>query len=212
MKRLSHALGIAFASLVTLGVLASPPEEPKINECVDANGNIVYQDDPCPETPRLAVAASALPTPPQSDAIRPAPAVKRPKPGSARAVRPQEWFVIAPAHRTQLTSRAGGALHAASSHSAPPEETWRVFVAAIGAGDRAAAAACLTPSALARLESDASTLPVEKLREIVNTFTRVVVDGEVGPFWSIHASRPGLPPKWIFFERTERGEWKIAAI
>jgi hypothetical protein len=46
----------------------------------------------------------------------------------------------------------------------------------------------------------------------VKTFSRIEVDGEVGPFWSIHGLRPGKPPKWIFLEWTERGGWKIAAI
>lgn len=95
---------------------------------------------------------------------------------------------------------------------ASPEKTWRTFVAAIESGDGAAAAACLTSSALAGLGADVEPLRLDELRATVGAFTRIQVDGEIGPFWSIHARRPHRPPKWIFFERTARGEWKIAAI
>ena len=38
-----------------------------------------------------------------------------------------------------------------------------------------------------------------------------VYQGDLGPFWSIRALRAGMRPKWIFFERTGSGEWKIGA-
>jgi hypothetical protein len=195
MKHVPHVLPAAVASLLAFGVLASTPEEPKIHECRDAAGNVMYQDDPCPETPRPEVAAPAPTKPPAATAERRAPARVAPVPTASRALRQREWSVAA----------TGGRF-------ASPEDTWRAFVSAIGSGDRAAAAACLTPSALRGLGADAGPFPLEALRATVSAFTRIEVDGEVGPFWSIRASRPNARPLWIFFERDERGEWKIAAI
>jgi hypothetical protein len=212
MKLVPHVLPAAFGLLLTLGVLASPTEEPKIHECRDANGNVVYQDDPCPETPRRKVAAPVPSKPPAATADPHAPAAVPSSPAAGRAVRPWEWTVIEPARGGRPPIAARSAIQPPTGRFASPEQTWRAFVAAIGSGDRTAAAACLTSSALARLGADAETFPIEKLRETVNTFTRIEIDGEVGPFWSIHASRPNMPPRWIFFERNGRGEWKIAAI
>lgn len=93
-----------------------------------------------------------------------------------------------------------------------PEQTWRSFLAAIEAGDRGAAAACLTPTALENLGSDLETFPVDEMRRMVGTFTRIESDGDLGPFWSIHGVREGERPKWLFFEETVGGEWKIAGI
>jgi hypothetical protein len=95
---------------------------------------------------------------------------------------------------------------------ATPEKTLKTFVGAVAAGDRTLVLACLTSSALADLGPDVEALPLEKLRETVNSFTGYVTEGDLGPFWSIRAKRGGLRPKWIFFERTGTGEWKIAAI
>ena len=195
MKLVPYVLPAAFGSLLALGALASTPEEPKIHECTDAAGNVVYQDDPCPEAPPPAIATPA-PSKPRAPAVeRRAPVRAAPAPAASRAPRTREWKVVATGARF-----------------ASPEDTWRDFVAAIGSGDRAAAAACLTPSALRGLGADARSLPLEALRETVGAFTRIEVDGEAGPFWAIRASRPSARPRWIFFERTERGEWKIAAI
>jgi hypothetical protein len=173
---------------------------------------VLYQDEPCPEPKHRKVVAPAPSKPPASTAERGAPAGVPPAPVADPAPRPREWSVIEPAGADRLPGDAGGALHAPSGRFASPESTWRAFVSAIGRGDRAAAAACLTSSALVRLGGGAESFPLEELRATVSVFTRIAVDGEVGPFWSIHASRPGLRPKWIFFERTARGEWKIAAI
>jgi hypothetical protein len=87
---------------------------------------------------------------------------------------------------------------------ATPEKTLKTFVGAVIAGDRALVSACLGPKVEA--------IPLEKLREMVSSFTRYVAEGDLGPFWSIRVQRAGLRPKWIFFERTGTGEWKIAAI
>lgn len=93
-----------------------------------------------------------------------------------------------------------------------PEKTLETFVGAVTAGDRALVLACLTSSALADLGPDVDAIPLQKLRETVSSFVGYVAEGDLGPFWSIRAKRAGLRPKWIFFERTGTGEWKIAAI
>ena len=95
---------------------------------------------------------------------------------------------------------------------ATPEKTLKTFVGAVTAGDRALVLACLTSSALAEIGPDTDAIPLEKLRETVSSFTGFVPEGDLGPFWSIRAKRAGLRPKWIFFEQTGTGEWKIAAI
>jgi hypothetical protein len=82
----------------------------------------------------------------------------------------------------------------------------------VRSGDRAAALECLTSSALAEHGSRAESLRLDELLETVNAITRVVPEGEVGPFWAIRGDRGTARPKWIFLERTERGDWKIGAI
>ena len=156
-------------SALVLGSMAA--DEPStIYECTDANGNVVYQDDPCIE------AAPVAPKP------APRPAEPAP-PGRPVDVR---W--------------------------ASPQKTLQTFVGAVKAGNRALVLSCLTSSALAELGPDAAALPLETLRETVGSFTGYVAEGDLGPFWSIRALRKGMRPKWIFFERTGTGEWKIAAI
>ena len=102
--------------------------------------------------------------------------------------------------------------HPVDARWATPQKTLDTFVGAVLAGDRALVLSCLTSSALADLGPDAEMLPLEKLRETVSSFTGYVVEGDLGPFWSIRALRSGLRPKWIFFERTGTGEWKIVGI
>lgn len=52
---------------------------------------------------------------------------------------------------------------------------------------------------------------MDSLLETVTSFTGYISEGDLGPYWSIRALRPGTRPKWIFFERTISGEWKIVA-
>jgi len=93
-----------------------------------------------------------------------------------------------------------------------PETTWRTFIAAIEGGDRTVAGACLTPAALERIGPDAESIPLEDLRSMLSMFTRIENGGDLGPFWSIYGIRSNRRPKWIFFEQTANGEWKIAGI
>jgi hypothetical protein len=95
---------------------------------------------------------------------------------------------------------------------ATPESTLRTFIGAVNAGDRALAVSCLTSFALSDLGPEPDDLPLDDLRETVGSFTGYVAEGDLGPFWSIRALREGARPKWIFFERTGAGEWKIQGI
>jgi len=47
---------------------------------------------------------------------------------------------------------------------------------------------------------------------MLNTFTRIDDGGDIGPFWTIQGVREKQRPKWILFEETPTGEWKIAGI
>jgi hypothetical protein len=160
----------------------APVEEGKIYECTDSKGEIVYQGEPCPE---VAPAPKALATP------KPRPAKPPAKPHSQKPP---------PSRGT------------ADSRWATPEKTLKTFVGAVTAGDRALILGCLTSGALADLGPDEQAIPLEKLKEMVNSFTAYVTEGDLGPFWSVRAKRSGQRPKWIFLERTETGEWKIASI
>ena len=186
MKRVSGFVLLSAAPLLALGLLA-PAEEGKIYECTDAKGQVVYQDEPCLE----AVPAAPKPPVAPKPRVTPKPATPPPKP------RPPE---PAPPGR------------AVDARWATPEKTLKTFVGAVMAGDRALVLSCLTASALADLGPALEALPLEKLRETVSSFTGYVAEGDLGPFWSIRALRAGMRPKWIFFERTGAGEWKIAAI
>jgi len=178
-------LGVAllWASLALASDGGAVPEEGKIHECTDAKGRVVYQDAPCFET--MPVAPKHQPPP------------KPPRAGPPARPLPQE----VPHPRGPVDARW-----------ATPEKTLKTFVGAVTAGDRTLVLACLTSSALDDLGPDVESLPLEQLRETVSSFTGYVTEGDLGPFWSIRAKRGGLRPKWIFFERTGTGEWKIAAI
>jgi hypothetical protein len=95
---------------------------------------------------------------------------------------------------------------------ATPEATLRTFIGAIDAGDRELAVSCLTSYALGDLGPDPGELPLDELKVTVAAFTGYVNEGDLGPYWSIRALRKGMKPKWIFFERTGAGEWKIGGI
>ncbi len=182
MKPFAAVVLLSAGPLLALGVLA-PAEEGKIYECKDAKGQVVYQDEPCLE----AVSVAPKPT----VAVKPPPSAPRAMPHTPDR----------PPSRGPVDARW-----------ATPEKTLKTFVGAVTAGDRALVLACLTSSALADLGPGVDAIPLEKLRETVSSFVGYVAEGDLGPFWSIRAKRAGLRPKWIFFERTGTGEWKIAAI
>jgi len=198
--------------------VASPDPAGKIYECTDADGQVVYQDEPCVEAAPPPVAKPAkTPKPP-----KPPKTAKGPKPAKASSAskapvitKPEAaaipWVVVptqVPPHRFDVPPAAGPV----DARWATPEKTLRTFVGAVKAGDGTLVLSCLTSEALATLGPDLVELPLEQLKETVNSFTGFVAEGDVGPFWSIRALRAGMRPKWIFFERTGSGEWKIGWI
>ncbi len=212
MRLLRYVRAAAIGSVLTLLALAAPAKEPKIHACRDASGNLVCQYDPCPETPLAAAGAPATSQAPERTVDRAASIAVPPSSTAGQGSRPQAWTVGETARRDRSSDATGRTPRPPSGGFGSPKQTWSAFVAAIGSGDRAAAAACLTPSALARLGAETGAFPFEKLREAIKSFTRVEAGDQVGPFWFTHASRPDARPVWIFFERTARGEWKIASI
>jgi hypothetical protein len=185
------ALTCCVVSALSLASIAADPEQ-KIHACKNAKGDVVYQDGPCVEP------ATALPKPKTAPAQK--PAVVKPK----AAQKSQPVIALPPA-----VVPSGRAV---DSRWATPEKTLQTFMGALKAGDKALALSCLTASALADRGWDAASFPLETLRETVGSFTALVSEGDLGPFWSIRALRAGMRPKWIFFERTAGSEWKIAAI
>jgi hypothetical protein len=188
MKLARSVLTYLAGSALALGSIAAD-EPSKIHECTDVKGNVVYQDDPCIE---------AVPVPPKPQVA--------PKP---RVVAKPRAAALPPAPRPAGPAPPGRLVDA---RWATPEKTLRTFVGAVKAGDRALVLSCLTSQALADLGPDAEALPLERLNETVSSFTGYVSEGDLGPFWSIRALREGTRPKWIFFEETGNGEWKIGAL
>jgi hypothetical protein len=92
-----------------------------------------------------------------------------------------------------------------------PQQTWQVFVGAMRGGDRDLAVSCLTSTALEESGPPIASLPKEALLEAANAFGRVEIGGDFGPFRTARARTNGRT-KWILFERTRNGEWKIAAM
>jgi hypothetical protein len=205
-------------SALAFGSMAAD-EPPKIYECKDADGNIVYQDDPCIETPAAAAKPPSVAKPktvakPKAKE-RTTVAAKPKVPVLSKIVTTPEaaalpWVAVIPP--SPRASEPPPPRYPVGARWASPEKTLRTFVDALKSRDRELVVSCLTPSALADLGADAETFPMEKLRETVGSFTGYVIEGDLGPFWSIRALRAGLRPKWIFFEKTGDGTWKIGAI
>lgn len=227
-----------FLVFALIPILAGCPwlmagEEDEIHFCEDADGNIVLQTDPCPEpvVPET-VAPPAKPPPP---APRPTtarqsspPVVRVPAPVATVAMpkvrRSTSGWTLIP--RTPSASRTPrsvskrqsfptslvGATHRATPNFVSPESTWRTFVTAVEGDDPAGVGACLTPAALEQLGPDAGSIRLEDLRSMLGKFTRIENGGDLGPLWSIYGIRANQRPKWIFFEQTASGEWKIAGI
>lgn len=216
MNRFLVVSVLSAAPLLALGS-AVFADEGGIHECKDANGQLVYQDEPCLEAvpaPTKPVAKTTPKTQPKTSAkpARVAKSPKAPKPAIAQPpeVHPENWVVTPPPAARHVEPAPTGRSN--DGRLATPEKTLQTFVEAVKAGDRTLVLSCLTSSALADLGPDPPELPMEKLRETVDSFTGYVAEGDLGPFWSIRAQRGAERPKWIFFERTGSGDWKIAAI
>jgi hypothetical protein len=175
------------------GTLAEKP--PEIHACTDGNGNVTYQSDPCDEA---IPAPIAKPT----RAVAPSPPPAPRTPVSIPRVVPTLEEDELPAER----------IGPADPRLASPRQTWRTFLDAMRNGDRALAAACLTSSALRESGHAIESLPVEKLRERADALPEIDIGGDAGPFRVATARQRGLRPKWIFFEKSRNGDWKIAAM
>jgi len=220
-------LAIAFGTMVVLGSGLAMSDDDEIYTCRDENGVPSFQNDPCPELSEktiaisepAAVQVSRTTAPKAKPAARKrasAPVVKSPTtkvPQSQRRV--ATWSRVPPAENPPpiSTRNLGKQTFSIRLDTAPatpsfvsPEQTWRAFLAAVEIGDPGRAAACLTPAARETLG------PLDDLRRMLNTFRRIDDGGNVGPFWTIRGVREKQRPKWILFEETPTGEWKIAGI
>ena len=210
-------------TLMVVAALSAPSmaaeETPTIYECTIPGGDTVYQDEPClapaPVPPAPAPAPTSNPKPaarPKRDA-KPKPAAKsKPTAKSKPAANPIK-FVVPKTGRPELPSLTLPVSNrSVDARWQTPNTTLKTFVSAIEAGDRSAIVACLTASALADWGPEPGALPLDELRKTVDSFTEYVAEGDLGPYWSIRALRTGMRPKWIFFERTGDGEWKIGAL
>lgn len=192
---------------------ATAPDPPgKIYECTAADGQVVYQDEPC---------IVAAPAPPVAKPQKSSKSTKTTKP--TKVTKPPVRVITKPSPATipwvarpsQLPTRRFDVPPASGPVDprwATPEKTLQTFVGAVKSGDGTLVVSCLTSEALAQLGPDPAELPLEQLQVTVNSFTGFVPEGDVGPFWSIRALRAGMRPKWILFERTGSGEWKIGWI
>jgi hypothetical protein len=217
-RRRFPVLALISALVAGPGLLAT--EEDEVHFCQDDDGKIVLQTDPCPEP---IVPEPTPPPAPTTQASRPSsgPAVRSPSPKVRRST--SGWTLIprtpaaSQAPRSALgrqsfpTSLSGVSRPMGPSFTSP-ELTWRTFVAAVEGDDHAGAGACLTPAALEQLGPDADSIPLADLRSMLERFTRIENGGDLGSFWSIYGVRANQRPKWIFFEQTDTGEWKIAGI
>ena len=185
--------------LSVLPIFAAEEEEYDPNElftCTAADGTVSLQQEPCevPKPPPKKRTEAA----PKSNTKGTAPAPALPK---AKGV----TYVLRESATPNPTV-------APPLKNVPWEPTWKAFVEAMNQGDGESALRCLTSRALREMGPRIQSSAPEALKEMLGPFDRVVVEGDVGPYWSIRVLRSGARPKWVFFERTARGEWKIAAI
>jgi hypothetical protein len=227
---MNHARRIIVLAAISVFTVAgfAVADDDEIYTCRDVDGNITFQDDPCPEIPETVAlpVASAPPPKPEPPIRRPKPATPKPEPKPRTltlSTATTSWTIVPPDQNPPpLRARSLGKqtfptrLDPAGPIKSPsfvsPEQTWLTFLAAIETGDRAAAVSCLTPTALEHLGSDLEIFPLEQMRRMVHAFTSIENDGDLGPYWSIHGVRERRHPKWIFFEETTVGEWKISGI
>lgn len=210
-------LALGLAVVAGPGAAAQSQEDDDIYVCRDRNGEIIaIQVDPCPELPEPKPAPVAAPKPKPAPVVSPAETRPPNSKLSHAKTRPLRWKRVTPGPaRRSIPANLGRQtfptrLPAAGTAPAPgytsPERTWRTLLAATRNNDPAAAAACFTPTALAQIG------PLDGLQKMLAGFTRIESEGPVGPFWSIYGVRPGQRPKWILFEQTKPGEWKIAGM
>jgi hypothetical protein len=218
MARRTLPIPILIAALAA-GASFADPEDGRIHDCPDANGEIVYQLGPCDapqpnrKPPPKVEAKPVTAKPSKKSKADPATATAATR---SSAPKPQQ-AVPASVSKRQKNSQAikpviDPRTFTADPNWGSPERTLKTYIAAMKAGDRKLARACLVAAALDDLGSRIETLPDNALRSAVEGYTGFVMEGDLGPYWSIRALRAGSRPAWIFFERTSDGTWKIAAI
>ena len=188
MASAALVLGLSLLPLNAAEEVVDDGDPEKIFTCTAADGSVSFQQGPC-DVPKPAKKAPAKPEP------KPTPKTK----AKTATYVLRETGAPSPAIPPPLKN-------------VPWEPTWKAFTDAMSQGDGQAAVRCLTARALRELGPRIQSSSPEALKEIVGPVDRVVVEGDVGPYWSIRLLRAGARPKWVFFERTARGEWKIAAI
>lgn len=195
MPHLVRSLALAALVPVVAFAAAPAPSEEAIHACPDGRGGIVYQGDPCPDRPPARRAVPRPPAPTRAAPTRPmASHVPRPLPAPAAA--PARRFVP----------------YRGDPRWATPASTWRTFAAAMRGGDRDVAIACLTPAARADVGARIRAMGPDQMRGVVADGGRIHEEGDLGPYWSIRILRAGVRPKWVLFERTPTGAFKIAAL
>jgi len=211
------AFGVAFAQ--------ADPEDGKIYNCPDASGEIVYQLGPCDapqpnrKPPPKAETKGQAPKPKSTTMV----SAKATQPGpvrttSARPSAPTPQRAV-PASTSKRSTKQQGIkpvidprMFTADPHWGSPERTLKTYIAAMKAGDRKLARACLVAGALDEMGPRIDAMPPDALGATVEGYGRYVLEGDLGPYWSIRALHPGARPSYIFFERASDGTWKIAAI
>lgn len=224
---------LAAAPLPSVGA-EEAQEKQQIYACKNADGEIVYEAEPCIDPPPKkrtvkkeapAPVAPAPETPKSAAPAQPAPApraAKRAPAAADPALDPVTRAILEeplpasydPAVLWLKTHRVTPVVPArgVAPQFATPEKTWETFVGAMRAGDREGARACLTSGALEEFGPRVDGLSPEELRATVDRYAKIEVEGDTGPYWSFRAVRPDARPKWIFFEKIASGAWKIAAI
>lgn len=189
MPHLVRSLVLAALVPVAAFGAAPAPGEEAIHACPDGRGGIVYQGDPCPDRPPVRRAA------PRSAPARSRTPALAPPPRHAPAAAPARPLVP----------------YRGDPRWATPASTWRTFVTAMRGGDREAAIACLTPATRAGVAARLRGMGPEAMRAAVADGGTIREEGDLGPYWSIRILRPRARPKWVLFERTPAGAFKIAA-
>jgi len=206
-----------------LSAAAAADEPDAVRVCRNGNGEVVLQQEPCPEA-RSAAPADAEPlpraaaTPSQPPTAHRAPVAEPPLP--AVRTKPGAWTLVPriPDSRRAARRELGPqSFPTRLERIAPPsfvtpETTWRSFLSAIEGGDLDAARACFADAALERLDSDGAPATLEGLRATLRLFERIENGGDAGPFWVAYGVRQGQRRRWILFEQTESGDWRIAGL
>ncbi len=193
MASAALVLGLSMLPVYAAEEVVDDGDPEKIFTCTAEDGSVSFQQEPC-EVPKPAKKVQAKPEP------------------KAAPKKVQAGPKAKPVTYVLRESVAPSPTIPPPLKNVPWEPTWKAFTDAMSQGDGQAALRCLTARALRELGPRIQSSTPEALKEIVGPVDRVVVEGDVGPYWSIRLLRAGARPKWVFFERTARGEWKIAAI